>query len=274
MCPQTMNRPLPGNREDKAVGIFFLLIFVFSLPLWGLSMLTGLPLFILNSFAPIMAALILTYREHGMRRTKELLKKVFDYYRIERKLWYVPIFGLLPAIYILAQSLMYFSGDALPEFQITIYLAPVFVVGFFVLAAGEEVGWSGYALDAMQYRRGALCAALLIGAVWAAWHIVPDLIAGHTTDWILWQRLYSIALRILIVWIFNNTGGSVFAVIVFHAMDNVSFVMFPDYNSYYDPFYVFIPAALTALLVIFVWGPRTLAHYRFRHRGPDDAGAA
>ena len=53
---------------------------------------------------------------------------------------------------------------------------------------------------------------------------------------ILWQRWGSVGLRVLIVRIYLNTGRSVFAVILFHAMNNVSTYLFPNYGSHYDPF--------------------------------------
>jgi membrane protease YdiL (CAAX protease family) len=58
---------------------------------------------------------------------------------------------------------------------------PVVFLFLFILAAGEEVGWMGYAFDSMQTRYGALHAALVIGIIWAFWHvpffvfIMPDL---------------------------------------------------------------------------------------------------
>ena len=46
----------------------------------------------------------------------------------------------------------------------------------------------------------------------------------HGPSWMLWQRgVYSVAFRILLVWIYNNTG-SLFATTLFHAMDNVQLV--------------------------------------------------
>jgi CAAX protease family protein len=53
-------------------------------------------------------------------------------------------------------------------------------------------------------------------------HVAPDLQGHHTWAWIAGQRRFSVVLRVLIVWLYNNTGRSVFAAILFHDMDNVS----------------------------------------------------
>lgn len=137
---------------------------------------------------------------------------------------------------------------------------------YFIAATAEELGWSGYAIDPMQNRWGALKASVILGVVWQIWHIIGDVQAHNTATWIVWHSLYSVGLRILIVWVYNNTGKSVFAAILVHTTDNVSWSLFPNYGSHYDPFIAFIITAVTAAIVTFLWGPKTLARYR-RARG-------
>jgi hypothetical protein len=71
-----------------------------------------------------------------------------------------------------------------------------------------------------------------------------------------------VASRVLIVWIYNNTGKSVFAAILYHDINNVSSFLFPNYGSHYDPRITGLITALAAAIVTVVWGPRTLARYR------------
>ena len=63
------------------------------------------------------------------------------------------------------------------------------------------------------------------------------------------------ALRVLIVWLYNNTGRSVFTATLFHALSNVSSV---TYSNYYVPRITGLIVAFMAALVVLVWGPRTL----------------
>jgi hypothetical protein len=81
-------------------------------------------------------------------------------------------------------------------------------------------------------------------------------------EWVIWQFLGSIPLRILIVWIYNNTGKGTLAGILFHAMINVSEFSFPNYGSHYDPFISTIIFASAAAIVVFLWSPNTLTRYR------------
>jgi hypothetical protein len=111
---------------------------------------------VLNAFNPLVAASILLYRERGLDEVKALLKRSVDFGKIKEKVWYGPIFGLLPLTYILAFGGMTFSGKTLPESQVPLLLAPVFLAVFFVLAVGEEVGWMGYAFDPLRRRWNAL----------------------------------------------------------------------------------------------------------------------
>lgn len=131
-------------------------------------------------------------------------------------------------------------------------MAPIFFVVFFVAAAGEELGWQGYAIDPMQNRWGALKASVILGLVWAIWHIFGFVQSNHTATWIVWQSLAMVPFRILIVWLYNNTGKSVFAATVFHATSNVSQFLFPNYGSHYDPFIPLLILAFTAAIVTFL----------------------
>lgn len=104
------------------------------------------------------------------------------------------------------------------------------------------MGWTGYATDPLQERRSALSAALITGAVWAAG-----------------QALSTVTLRVLIVWLYNNTHKSVFAATLFHGMTNVAGSSFPNFGSHYDPVVTGAIAAAVAAVVVAAWGPATLA---------------
>jgi uncharacterized protein len=96
------------------------------------------------------------------------------------------------------------------------------VAAFFLAAEFEELGWTGYALERMRERCSALSAGVVLGLVWAAFHYVPLLQHSRSAGRLAWWSLSTVALRILIVWISEHTGGSVLAAALFHAMSNMS----------------------------------------------------
>lgn len=65
-----------------------------------------------------------------------------------------------------------------------------------------------------------------------------------------------------IAWIYNNTHGSVFSAVLTHAADNLSWMLFPNLGSHYDPRIISPIIAAGALVVIAAWGPRTLTRGR------------
>lgn len=253
---------------------FFILVFALAVPFWVLGALAkplpppiNLSLSSLQGVSPLIAALILVYRQEKSSGVKRLLKRIIDAKSVKPKIWYVPVIFLLPLIYALSYVVMLLMGWPLPAPDIPWLLIPVLLVVFFLLAACEEVGWTGYATDPLQERWSAFTTAVLLGLVWAVWHVVPALQAHHAWTFIIAQHFfYSVGLRVLIVWVYNNTGTSLFAAILLHAMDNVSYALFPINGSAYDPVVTGAITAVMVAIVTFLWGPKTLARYRWAGR--------
>ena len=192
------------------------------------------------------------------------MRRILDQRRIRNRIWYGPIIFLMPGIFLLTYGVMRLMGLPLPnEPYIPFLQIPLLLVLFFILAIGEEVGWTGYVTDPMQDRWNALTTGIILGSVTALWHLVPLIQMGRTPIWIAWWALGSISIRILTVWLYNNTGRSLFAAIVFHAMFNLSFAVFPNYGSHWDPAVAGAITAIVAVIVTFLWGPRTLARCRY-----------
>ena len=108
----------------------------------------------------------------------------------------------------------------------------------------------------MQDRWGALRAALLLGAFWAAWHWIPLVQGDRSVSWIAWWSLYTVALRVLHVWIYDNTGRSLFGQALFHATANVGWQLFPNDGSHFDPAVTAPILVAVAVTVSLLWWPR------------------
>jgi membrane protease YdiL (CAAX protease family) len=252
---------------------FFTLTFLLSTPFYILNALAylnivGKPemgaLYIgLFTVTPLASASILTFRSLGKHGLKELLHRIFDFKRIAKKRWYLAIILLSPLIFMFSLALIVLLGFPVPPTMIPFVALPVIFLFFFLLATGEEVGWMGYAFEPMQQRDSALKASLVLGMVWAFWHL-PFFVFMMPNPLVLTSQFFAtIGLRVLVVWIFNNTGKSVFAAISFHAMDNTALMTFPEIKAII-PWGSIILCGLiviTVIIVTLLWGSRSLARY-------------
>ena len=94
---------------------------------------------------------------------------------------------------------------------------------------GEEPGWRGFALPRLQRLYGPLVASLILGPLWALWHLpffwVPAWNFPPTLLNIGLFVIVAIPLTIVMTWVFNNTKGSVLMAILVHATFDMTFVI-------------------------------------------------
>lgn len=251
--------------RSRAVAPFLALVFGFSLPFWVIGAAgqhlarrqpINLPLSALMFICPLAAALILTYRAGGAAAAKHLFRRALDYQRIPSLHWYAPILLLMPTVMLVSYGLMRLAGRALPDPVLPWAALPILFGVFAISAASEELGWSGYLTGPLQQRWGALGAGFAIGVVWAFWHVLPWFQGDHNAAWVAWQCVTTVVLRVLIVWLFNNTSRSVFAATLFHAMINVSTYAFPNYGSGYDPTTTCVVLTAATVVIVWMWGPQ------------------
>src|SRR5450631_42056 len=219
--------------RNKSPWKFFLLVFVLTIPfllvgaLTTFHLLPGIPLAAFAIVCPVTAALIFVYREKKFAGVKELLKRSFDFKRVKSKIWYVPLLLLMPCIMLLSYIVMSLMGAHLPTPRFSVVNILVLFFAFFIGALGEEMGWSGYAIDPLQNRFGALGGAIILGVVWAVWHWAPLMEVPRSLSFIAWWSLGTVSARVIITWLYNNTGRSLFVATVFHAMMNLTWQIFP-----------------------------------------------
>ncbi len=255
--------PIAGDIANPT--IFFLLVFVLSIPFYllgssGIRMpgMSFLPASALMTFVPMIAALIIVYRQLGRNGFNALAKRAFDFNMQGKAVWILAALLFIPVVCAFEYAILRFINVSLPSPQIAPSAAGLALVAFFIGAIGEELGWQGYAYPALRKKHNALVSALLLGVIWALWHVVPYAQLGHDTNWIFWHVLCTIALRIIIVWLYENTRQSVLVAVLFHAMLNLSWVLFPTSSSYYHPLVTFWILAFAVSLIVFIYGPGTL----------------
>jgi CAAX protease family protein len=157
--------------------------------------------------------------------------------------WYLFALIGLPIFMVLGTII---QPGALESFQT---LAPLSVLPYLsafvsmVLLGGplfEEPGWSGFAQPRLQRLHGPLTGALILGSLWALWHLPGFLIPsqdltdipprGTVLDFVVFA-LALMALRLIMQWVFNNTRGSVLVAVLVHASGTPSTVR-PWFSSF------------------------------------------
>ena len=266
-----MNANISNNRS---VLNWVLLLFSLSVPLWvigatyDVQLFPGFNLLQLPLAMGGVSALLLIYRQNGRDGVVALLKRTYDFRKFRPKIWYLPVLLIYPSVGLLDYLIQRMSGASLPSlhFSLPIFLGYSTVL---FLALGEELGLTGYAIDRLQQRHSALMSGILLGLVWAGYHIPSFIISGYYTfGWIVWHAIYIIAGRVLFVWVYNNSGGSMSSMALLHWTFGLFWTLLPATGNlqkatpYYDPrIAAFVTIAYVAL-VTFLWGSRTLAQFR------------
>ena len=145
---------------------------------------------------------------------------------------------VLPLAMMVAAIAVSVAAFGAPRPAVTFSLAGVMLVEFVrVLFLGgpveEELGWRGFALPRLQQHRNALDASILLGLVWGFWHLPLYFVLGTGQSAMLSAGTnpafaiggfigWTIGLSVLFTWLFNQTGGSLIVVILFHASVNLA----------------------------------------------------
>jgi len=217
----------------------------------------------LPQLGPFVAAFLLTYLSDGWGGLTRLLRRGWD--ARFGMIWWIPILLLLPAMEGLAVLLArLFGSEAFPE--LVIFTQPrsyaVVLLGLLYLAALEEYGWRGYALDRLQKKWNALASSLILAAFWGPWHLQQWIMEGAFRPTVPFGAFwYGILMQaILLTWLYNNTRASLLPVILFHTMLNAQ--VFPTWESP-ESTVIFVSIwTLVTVAVIVLWGPRKLSRRR------------
>ncbi len=107
-------------------------------------------------------------------------------------------------------------------------IIPAFFQILFFSVLGEEIGWRGYALPLMQKKIGPFLSSIFLGLIWGLWHLPLFWMDGnfHSDIPISLFLLQSIALALILTWLYNRTSESLFTVHIFHAASNTFFGSF------------------------------------------------
>jgi len=226
------------------------------------------PLKLPAEYAPTVAALVVTSALSGKQGRRALLGGLGKW--LANLLWYgVATFGSAAFQLVAIGVFVLFDGPGIVQVQFSVLsFLPLLLIGL-LLVAGEEIGWRGFALPHMQARISPLIASIIIGALWAAWHIPSDitrwslLASGHTYISFLWFLALTISGSILMAWVYNRTGGSLVLMIIFHVGLTVlgNFVKIPSFATYqFGPYEFATILQMIAVVVVVIMTPSMYRH--------------
>jgi membrane protease YdiL (CAAX protease family) len=245
---------------------FFLLVFILTWVVW-VPRASGAHLGVVGqawTWIPAIAALLAAALTGGRGALRELGSRLVRW-RVGWQ-WYVVVI-LGPATFSLAVAGIYtlFGGswaDAAPP---AILVGPLVVLPLFLViltltdGLGEELAWRGFALPRLLTRYNALAASLILGVIWALWHL-PLLWTegGPMYQLPVWLLLLDVTAKaVLFTWVFLHTRGSVLIAMLFHGATNL-FLVSPEVASTGDlglPVLAMVGKWVLVGVVLLVAGP-------------------
>lgn len=255
----------------RSLFAFFSLTYIASWSLWivaaailrwdfsqpsGLATISG-PLYLLGVFAPALVALALTAHADGSAGTLALLRRTVRWSVAAR--WYVFAVGYFAAIKLAVVVVHRTATGEWPALSQTPWFAMFAAIVFSTpVQAGEELGWRGYALPRLSRRVGLPVASIIVGIIWACWHLPFFFVSGTDKSGQSFPAyLVGVtALSAAMAWLYWRTKGSLLLTMLMHAaVNNTNFVSTPV-STAPNPFAMrtslvaWLTAALLALCAI------------------------
>ena len=222
---------------------------------------------------PTLSAFIMTNATEGRAGIRRLLRR-YVLWRVHLR-WYLFILLVIPASEVLGAIVVPGVLDSYQPLTLSLVLSyPGAFLSTFLLGGplGEEPGWRGFALSRLQSLHGPLVGSLILGVLWALWHL-PLFWSGVWTPPTLPNIVMFIvmitALTVIMTWVFNNAKGSLLVTMLMHASFNTfaNKILTPLFPAPIMSEYGLLPmlvgfSAVAVLLVVLTRGRLGYQHYR------------
>lgn len=262
--------------QKKNVIMFFLLTYIFSWLLWLPAVLVKEDIFlyqysgllvIMGGFVPSIVGLGLAFTYGKSRGVLILLRKALIF-KFSIK-WYLLILLLMPSITLVSLLLTKLTGDIgfpsllLPLLSPQLWLIIPLILFYVIMQGplGEEFGWRGYALEKLLLRFNPFVCSIILGFLWAVWHLPLFFIEGTTQHNLAAQGivsiflgyiLYTLMLSVLITIIYLRTGRSLLSALLFHAVANFFHGLFTVITVPYGGISVIIMLLIVTSIVVVI----------------------
>lgn len=223
------HRPLVDLARAYPVSGFFVTAYALSWSYWlvalGLLGHTSVLWYLPGGYGPATAGLLLSGVLDGRAGVRAYLRRIV-HWRVDVRWYAAAVLG--PPALVLAGVLL-----ADPETDVLRLVTPSFVLSVLVYFAftvvvgaglAEEPGWRGFALPRLQDRLGPTRGTVLLGLLWAAWHLPLVVFVGYGGGGGAFAPLvaYMVGWSLLLTWLFNHARGSVLIAMLAHTSMNTS----------------------------------------------------
>ncbi len=199
-----------------------------------------LPALLVMFSGPFISGILMNFFVDGKEGLRKLLLRLLQW-RVKARWYAVAVFTgpLLVAAVLFTLSI--FDKAFLPGIVTTNDKigSLIFGLGWGLVGGGllEETGWTGFAVPKLLRRYSILSAGLVVGILWGIWHFMIAFWAsnylGGVDSWIMFVAgflaFYLLALpayRVLLVWVFDRTGGNLPVIMLMHAFLSASTLIF------------------------------------------------
>jgi membrane protease YdiL (CAAX protease family) len=210
--------------------MFYVLAFGIAWSMWALAgrftdgatlTATGHLIFLTGVFAPGISAVSIAATKGGGADVRALFRQIARF-KVPAK-YYAFAAGYMAVVKLTAAVLIRVSSGAWPAFGTD----PIaLIIGALIVStwtqAGEELGWRALALPRLAARMGMGPASIVLGVIWALWHL-PLFYAPYSDTVGQSFPLYLsqvTALSVAMGWLYWRTRGSLFLVMLLHAAVN------------------------------------------------------
>lgn len=217
-----LKAPRTGKRQKEMRAV---LIFALAIPILSIGMfylLPGIGGISIAVFIPTVLAATLIRLTAGKGQVRSRLFSR-NAWRIDLK-WLLISLGLALALR-LGVSLL--GLVFVPDYVFQPGAFSPFLLMVFLFAAGEEIGWRGFALPTLLARGiRPMTTALFLAVPWALLHL-PLVLPGMLSEGapMLAQFLIILAIAILTTWVYLSSGSSLTAAVLLHGGQNMTVIL-------------------------------------------------
>jgi len=257
------------NEKESILSKYSLLIFFtlsFALMILGVSfkIFLSVPDIVsqaISIWSPTISAVIMSGLLGGMPAVSKLLRG-FTIWRVHLK-WYLAALFLFigPLIFALFYIMLGFEHVGIDPSLTPVTLVIAIMSTLYLGPLSEEAGWRGFALPRLQERFSALTSSVILGLIWACWHL-PLYLVETRMPFYIYLPLVTV-LSILFTWLYNNTRGSLIIAVLAHFSFNFGASWIPGYLGLLPQMVFYIAGSIMiipyVLAVIIYFGKEKLS---------------